>query len=291
MRKTYHAVFMLALGFASATWANDVNTGQVFVSPDFSGGTGAFSQTTNNPGVIDISGNATGGFNSSGSASLHLQPGEIKMAGEFSGSGSSVVRGTLRDDLTFTSPGVASGTFVDVTFAVSVDGSLSANDVGYPDSSWQLQAGLGGVFNINRSGTLFGTGPYVAKPGYSGDPFGLYTATAQVQIGYAAPLDIELSGSAQAAYEYDSGLPSASFALNHSLYWAGITNVSLNGISLPSYSVSSSSGLDYANSLVPAVPEPGALPLCVLGLGCLLACTGRFAATRAPASPLHPSPP
>jgi hypothetical protein len=83
----------LLLGVAASARASQFNTGQVFVSPSFSGGTGPFSQTVDHAGAIDISGSATGGFDSSGSASLHLEPGIIKMAGEFSGSGNSIARG------------------------------------------------------------------------------------------------------------------------------------------------------------------------------------------------------
>lgn len=264
----------LLLGCSSVAWATDVNTGQVFVSPSFSGGTGPFSQTTDNAGPIDISGSATGGFTSAGSASLHLQPGVIKLSGEFSGSGDAIARGILRDDLTFSAPGVAAGTMANVTFWVYVNGALSANNVGVTDAGWQLQADLGGgAFDINRAGTLYGSGPYSPNPGYHGDSFGWYSATVAIQIGYAAPLDIELTGSAQGAYEYDTGLPAATFDLGHSLYWGGISSVTVGGVNLASYSVASASGLDYSASLVP-VPEPSTAWLGVFGFGALLLSKG-----------------
>lgn len=270
MSKTICIAAALLLGPAAGVWASEVNTGQVFVSPNFSGGTGPFSQTIDNAGAIDISGSATGGFGSSGSASLHLEPGIIKLAGEFSGSGNAIARGILRDSLVFSSPVAPAGTVVDVTFSIFVDGSLFANDVGAPVANWLLQAGLGGgAFDITRSGSMSGNGPYSLKHGYSGDPFGWYSGTTQVQLGVPALLDIEFSGSAQASYEFDSGVPSASFSLDHSLYWGGISDVSASGISLTSYSVTSESGLDYSKSLAP-VPEPSSFSLGILGFGCLL---------------------
>ncbi|HXS94560.1 MAG TPA: hypothetical protein VN736_08135 [Candidatus Limnocylindrales bacterium] len=78
-----------------------------------------------------------------------------------------------------------------MTFRILVAGTLNVIDNG--QSSWQLHADLGGgSFDINASGN---TNP--ALGGYSGDPFGVYTATVTVQLGSVAPLDVELSGTAR----------------------------------------------------------------------------------------------
>jgi hypothetical protein len=257
----------LLLGtLAAASQASTLNTAQIGVTPSFTPGSGPYEDVQNNNGPVSVGGSATGGFNSTGSGSTYVDWGVIKLSGDAVGSMTTVTRGIFRDDLMFTAPGVAAGTFGTLTFWLAVNGTLQANDVGTPQASWGLQADLGGgYFDINRSGSLHGSGPYVYTPGYVGDPFGLYSATVTFQFGFNTPLDVELTGSAQAAYSFDDGLPTASFDLAHSLYWGGITDININGTPVGGVVIASASGTDYSVSLAP-VPEPGAAVLLLAGL-------------------------
>lgn len=60
----------------------------------------------------------------------------------------------------------------------------------------------------------------------------------------------------------------ASFDQGHSLYWGGITQVSVAGVALTDYALASASGTDYRFSMAP-VPEPGGVALMLAGLGVL----------------------
>jgi hypothetical protein len=233
----------------------------VFVSPNFSGGTGPYDLTLAQPGTLDGSGSATGGFNSSGSAAAHVDGGVIELSGDSSGSLNSTACRIFRDSLTITAPGVAAGTIGTLTYSILVQGSLVADNVNANDARWQLQADLGGgAFDINRSATFYKDNPVFAVHGYIGDPFGSYSATITFQFGFAMPLDVELTGIAQTSCQGNPNPGSSSFDLSHSLYWGGISGVSIGGQAVSSFSVSAESGTGYVNS---AVAEPA----CALMLG------------------------
>lgn len=243
--------------------ASTLNTGQVGVSPSFSGGTGPFSQNTNNNGPISISGSATGGFASSGSASLMMDYTFIKLQGDAAGALDAITRGIIRNDLLFTAPGVPMGTLGSVMFSIFVDGTMSATS-GSSAAGWQLQADLGGgAFDINAGGHQFAPG---LGGNYVGDALGYFTGVGSFQFGFIAPLDIELTTSAQAAYDFvGAGAASDDFA--HSLYWAGIQGVTVGGVPVTNFTVTSGSGTNYMGSFVPAAtPEPSSGVLLAAGL-------------------------
>jgi len=244
----------MALAVAIFTWpvlGVTLNTNQLFVQPSFTGGTGGCGTTIDSAGPIDQACSGTGGFNYSGSGETFVTEGIIKGFGTTTGPGNVVSRGIFRDDLTFTSAGLSTGTLVSVTFWISVNGNLSVAPIG-SQASWLLQADLGGgAFDINRSANLNAADS--GSPGYNGDPFGLYSATVQVQIGFAAPLDVELTTTAQSSHTF-SGDGSATADLFHSLYWRGITNMTVGGVPVNSFTVTSGSGVNFA---APVVPEPG----------------------------------
>ena len=264
--------FSIALPTAAGA-ALPVNTLQVFVSPSASGGTGPYEKTIVQSGTLDDSGSATGGFSSSGSATAHVEWGVIKLSGESAGTLNASARGIFRDDLVFTAPGIATGTFGMLTYAVKVDGNLLADSLNLQSSSWRLQADLGGgAFDINRSAQLFNGNLTFGAPEYRGDAFGTYSAAVSFQFGIAAPLDVELFGLAQSAYNISGSSPGhASFDLGHSLYWGGISNVSVGGQPISNYSIASASGTDYSRSFAPSpVPEPGSAALLSWGLAWLV---------------------
>ncbi|MFT3734176.1 MAG: PEP-CTERM sorting domain-containing protein [Rhodocyclaceae bacterium] len=263
----------LCCGLSLSAQATTVNTGQLFISPNFFGGTGASDQTVTQTGAISLSGSATGGFNSSGHGSTFVDYGVIKLDGEAFGSLNAISRGIFRDNVIITAAGVATGTPGSLTYAIFVDGTLAVG-TGSSAAGWQLQADLGGgAFDINRSATLFGNDPSLGVHGYTGDPFGLYTATINFQFGIAMQLDVELTSSAQAAYSGTSPvgtMPYASHDLSHSLYWGGISNVSANGVQVASFTAAGESGTNYSLSLAP-VPEPASWASLLGGLGIVFA--------------------
>ncbi|NRF70311.1 PEP-CTERM sorting domain-containing protein [Aquincola sp. S2] len=249
-----------------------VNTAQVVVSPSFIGGSGPFHEVVSNQsGAASLSGSATGGGNSSGAGMTYVDWGVVKLSGEAFGSLNTISRGSFRDEVLITAPGVPTGTFGTLIFSIMVDGSLAAGSEGGTVARWQLDADLGGgAYDISARGRQNG-----AELGgaYIGSPFGEFSGTGTFQFGIASQLLVELTASAQVGYSQTStGLPSASYDLAHSLYWGGINSVSLNGVALSDYSVSSGSGTDYRDSMVPVpqpVPEPASLGLALAGLGLL----------------------
>jgi len=242
-------------GQGAAAQASTLNTAQLFVSPNFSGGSGPYQGLDNENGVASLSGSATGGFDSSGAGTSLVNWGVIKLSGDAAGSLNTIAGGIFRDELTITAPGVATGTLGSLTFSLIVDGNLDVGAVGSSAAGWQLQADLGGgAFDINAGGRQYAPGLGGA---YVGTPLGSFSATVNFQFGFAAPLDVELTASAQAAYDSRPGMPTASFDLAHSLYWGGIGNISINVTAVAGAVVSSASGTDYIGSFAP-VPEPAA---------------------------------
>ncbi|MFO1226526.1 PEP-CTERM sorting domain-containing protein [Roseateles sp.] len=269
-------VGLVAATAQAAPWV----TAQLFVSPSFAGGSGPVNLLQNDTVLAQLSGSGSGGANSAGSGSTSVKYGVIKLQGEFAGSGNTISRGIFRDDLTFNVPGLALGTPLDVTFAIDVSGDLQVGLVtGLAQAQWNLQADLGGgATDLRAIGTLFNNGTGAA-PTFSGDAFGSFQATVRLANGYAAPLYVQLEGAAQAAYNHTGARNAASYDLSHSLYWGGITQLSVNGQAVTDYALSSASGTDYRLSLAPPVPEPTSAALLFAGLG-LVAWLKRGAAAR-----------
>ena len=269
MSRSVLSALLFTLGTCVAH-ASVVNTAQVFVSPNFSGGNGPFDQTTNNAGAVDIvSPTVTGPSGSVGHGAAFVDYGVIKMSGDSAGSLNSSGRAIIRDELTFFSPTLATGTLVHVTYQVAVDGTLSVGPLGNSNVRWTLQTDMGGgAFDMQKGGELFGDSPSLARHGYFGDAFGTFSATATVQLGFVQQLTIELFGVAQTGFDGVGSSPSA-FDLGHSLYWAGIEALTFNGQTVSDFGVTSGSGTAYGQSLAP-VPLPGSLlmlaPALALGL-------------------------
>jgi hypothetical protein len=202
---------------------------------------------------------AIGGFGGVGSATSDVDFGVMHLYSHYTNGGNAIAWGANRDLLTFTAPGVADGTFLDVTFGILVEGN-GVQAIGSAYGRWQLQADLGGGFY-----DIGAFQQYDQVNGLTGNAFGLFTATVQVQSGFQAPLVIELTGASVS----DTG-GEAVADLVDTLYWGGVTNVSVGGVSVDNYTLTSASGTDWANSFAPnpgAVPEPAAWATMLLGFG------------------------
>ena len=237
----------LMLSLAGAAHAATFNIGQVFVLPSFSGGSGPFSQTINYAGNIDIFGAATGGFNSSGQATLHVDFGTVRGSGQAFGSLNANVSGSFHDDIIIQSPGVPTGTSGSLTFTVIVSGNV-ASASGSSSATWQVNADVGGgATDLRPRGTQYA--PSLASGAYDGDPITSYSATVSFQFGVSMPLSVGLQCSAGAANRSVIGGTEpgeAHYGTPFSVRWGGIQNVKVGDTPVATFSVSSGSGTDWA---------------------------------------------
>lgn len=265
------ALVALVASFGAPVEAVTLATAQLGVNPNFSGGTGPVNTVLSDPVSAELSSGAvTGGFSSSGSAHAYADIGTIKLEGASQGSLNSVARGIFRDDIKIDLPGVSSGTAVQIAFTINLDGTLSVNDHHDANAGWQVRADVGGgAFDLAAEGQLYNNSPAFAKHGYFGDAMGPLHGMATVTTGFWAPLYVELTASAQTAYNGSGGttLASSSFDFAHTLTWGGMT-VSLGGVQQSGALVTSGSGLNYLQAV--AVPEPAPAALLGAGLAFLL---------------------
>jgi hypothetical protein len=242
--------------------------GQLNVDPNASGGTGDSDQILNTAG--SLTGEATGGFASSGAGYLMINYGVIKMSGDAFGDLDTGARGIFEDNIVITAPGVATGTVGTLDYSISVTGSIEGI-AGRGSATWYLQSEFnGGAAAITATATA--NSPELSPPGYTGAPFGVYSAIVSFQYGVSIPIEVELQSSAVAEYDNLGGPGGAQFDLAHSLYWGGITDLTAGGSPVGTFTVTSDSGANYADSFVPpAAPEPGTATLLagalMVGLG------------------------
>ncbi len=265
----------LALAGAMATLGASAGavtmvTAQLGINPNFSGGTGPVNSVLNDPVSAELtSGLVTGGFSSSGTGHAYAQIGALKVDGTSEGSLNSVVRASFRDDFKLDLAGVPANTQVTVNFQLLFDGTLSVNNSNIASTSWQVRADMGGgAYDLGGDATLYNNSPSLAKHGYFGDPLGPLNGTATFMTGQTLPLIVELTGTAQTAYDgYGGALASSSFDLSHTLRWGGMT-VLLNGVPQNQVTLTSGSGFNYLQAA--PVPEPGTLAMALCGAAVLL---------------------
>jgi len=148
--------------------------------------------------------------------------------------------------------------------AISISGSATGGDAaGLPVSGSGSSFVDYGVIKLQGSSTtsldtvargIFRDNIIITAPGIPNGTPGTLT--------YA----VSLTGSAQARLDFSFLSGTASFDLAHSLYWAGLSDVRDNtGKLVAVYAISSDSGVDWTQSLVP-VPEPSSLLLFCFGL-------------------------
>ncbi|MGM9482451.1 PEP-CTERM sorting domain-containing protein [Roseateles sp. NT4] len=110
---------------------------------------------------------------------------------------------------------------------------------------------------------------------------GAFTVTAPISfgndgwaIGAITMTAITQAESAARPYQQTSASPlisadaRAAAAFGHTLYWGGITILTVDGVELSGYALTSASGADYRFSTSP-VPEPGTVALMLVGLGAI----------------------
>ena len=108
-------------------------------------------------------------------------------------------------------------------------------------------------------------GTLLTRPG---GPSWIYV-TSDFRWGFALDfgLGVQLQGAAYSPAQ-DAAL-GFSIDASHSGYWGGITEVTVNGVKIEDYELTSLSGTDYSKSFAPtaaAVPEPATLGLFAIGV-------------------------
>jgi hypothetical protein len=259
-------LLLVALACPALVHANLVN--QLFVEPSFSGGGGPCGNPAINAAVgpVDQSCSTTGGFNSTGSGETLVDYSHIHVTGTAFGASDTVARGVIQDNLTFHIPGAPDGTAGSFTYELMVSGNLAATtDLGA--ASWSLQTNIGGgVSDLVVGGHLATASASI--PGFSGNPYGVFFATGHFQSGLPAPLQITFEGASQARF-ITPGVP-GSASDDSQLFWGGITGVIAGGNPVPSFTVTSDSGTDWAQSFIPGSPVPEPAVSATLGAGLIL---------------------
>lgn len=210
--------------------------------------------------------------------------------GPTSATGSGRARGFVSDFFGLSVPGQASGAVFTVTAQVRVDGAAGAATTpgwtgafqqnradGFSDwQSWVrvIQGVNGNTLAELRAGqdcsarTSFGTPPGCVSSGLPG----LQTISFQM-LNHGALLQLDMRGWASAGTSVNLSLGQVSADswsdLGHTIAWGGITELrDANNQLVSNFSAfSASSGFDYRNAYVSAVPELPTPALAVLGLG------------------------
>jgi hypothetical protein len=228
-----------------AALADDSDQARVAINANFTPASPPVDNIVQHPGYCEASGSGWGGFSSSGQAHARVNYGWAVLSGDSYGSLSSQAWGIFRDSVTFTAPGIATGTPGTVVFTVTVSGSVASGS-GSSAASWHVAGDIGGgATDMSHSAMMYS--PSLHNPQYVGDAFGTFTAVGSFQYGFAAPLYIELYGGAGTGYD-SNGPGSASFQ-NLVLNWGGLSNATANGQPVSGWSVSSESGTNWGGAL------------------------------------------
>jgi hypothetical protein len=235
-------------------------------------------------GSVSLNGSLAGA-----NASSFVAPGVIKLSGGAGQGQNSGQTGQFSDtNVTIWASGLPTGAPLSVTMGFSIGGQLSESPLGcWCAADWAAD------FSFNGFGSEIGgwsghlaptpTGPPLTYvPVYTGDPLGVkYSKTFSIFNGTGYTLQVGLTGQAEQANgpaPLILGIPygTATDDLAHSLYWAGISSVTSNGMPVSSFTVTSDSGTDWSQSFVPGnvsgpgptgTPEPGTFVLVAMLLG------------------------
>jgi hypothetical protein len=270
---------LLMLALSPATALASQITGEISLDSN----PGTFFKTVLDPFLVAFSGASSGnlnGFQTDSHASVFAEPGIIKISGDTLGALTGA-GGRFEDGFSITAPGIPQGTPGSLTFSISVFGEL---DPGPGPQTNTFQTGQAG-WGMDASASPHGNGPdlisvdgYNNYTTYSGTPFNVFSATVPFQYGdnFGLSISVGLTGYADGGDGHDPNNPSlityvtpASFDLSHSLYWAGISNVTANGNPVTDFTALSPDGVNYANSFAPqdsGVPEPASFWLVAAGI-------------------------
>lgn len=230
---------------------------------DLDGGAGASSASCAGSRIV-------GSTSASGTATADASVGTLKAAASISAN--SITQsftdagGAWYDSITLSSNGASDGTLVDVLVGFFVVGTLDASE--NASASYALRFGVCANNPFCFAGTSLSAATVTAT---SGDPVvsTVIERTISVRLGELTGLSMQLNVTAtklETPGDILTGAASVEFA--NSVYWDGVRDVRLNGVSIP-YTLVSGSGVDLTQSLRP-VPLPATVwmfgsALCAFG--------------------------
>jgi len=186
----------------------------------------------------------------------------------------------MSDYVTINSPGVARFTDAVMTATFAVSGGYFRNGAfavppgafdGYTASTqgnWDVSI-FNSYYHGYESGTLYQTGYDEILKGIDlgsgvydtsvSSAFGQFTVQVPIMIGEGFDIRFNLAGRTYALAFGDGTSSYGDFDLGHSMYWGGISSISINGSEVP-FSLSSQSSHDWIQSSIPSsVPVPAAV--------------------------------
>lgn len=237
-----------------------VTAGCAVVSPGSSSG----GEATAGPGSVRITSNA-----------------DASSIGNASRSANGWSSASFADWLAIQGPagktGVLTGTLY-FSGGVGASVSGSANSATNAGASYSFSASLFGQ-NVALSGSVLEATNGTSNS--SNPAGGAFTVTANISfgadgwaVGTITMGAITQSDAAARPYQATSVAPvidanaHAAAGFGHTLYWGGIDSLTVDGIALSGYALTSASGIDYRLSTAP-VPEPGTAVLLLGGMGLL----------------------
>jgi hypothetical protein len=218
------------------------NSAHVIVLPSFPTDSGPGGQLVNFAGNCEASASGAGGLGSTGSGTARADYGFIRLTSSAYGALSTTAFGEFNDLITVNAPSLQVGTYVVVFYSVEVRGTMSAA-AGPSLTDWTVRTDIGEApVDMNNSGGF--NGPGFSNAGPTGKGFGVYTASAQVQVGIPTMLHVEYSTNALAADTY--GAPGSAVCDDMKCWWHGVTSVTSVNVPVTGWSITSHSGTDWS---------------------------------------------
>lgn len=227
---------------------------------------------------------------SAGIGGLHLNiyaVGSVLLADPLGYSGFSadaLADGSFGDKFMVNAAGLAPGAVISGFAGFAVFGTLSGtvdfsaappNPNPYPplsgtsSASWTASMNVNGnqVFSGQRGCSVSLDSPSYPDYNCGGDAFGVVWAPVQLvngvtnSISYQGEVRLQITGGGTGIYVQGLG------DLSHTIGWAGLSNLrDASGAAVTLTAISPSTGFDYMNPQVTAVPEPGAASALLAGL-------------------------